>query len=480
MGPWCKNCSRKGYTESKCYKKPQKEKIAFNAESAFYVYNPSAEVFAVSEDLAQFLGSALVNSLGGSKYFLPIIDDFSSEVDVFTLKNENEVITVFREYLSRVERELDLKLKSVRTDNGMEFCYKEFEKIPRELGIKSEQTTIFTPELNRDSERFNRSSMDAVRTLLQDSGLQPRFWAEARQNYVYTKNRCIHKLTEGKTPVEIWPGHKPYIKHCRIFGSLVHVYVPKVYRNKLQPKAKIGIFMGYAVSRRGYRVWLPKEGKIEESYHVKMDETKNGVQILFDISTWERLEKPRNKSKRVDVYYYPPRKERLGSLNDAKRYCEKNNLAFDPDQFIFKPTTVNTCFEQKSDSEEEMNSDSLGWNHAQIDVKAFYLYGKPDTLVYMQHPEGFVVKGCGNHVCRLQKSIYGLHPRRGNLEFNRILIKLGFQQNELCNGLYTETDCILLVDIDDGKKVHSHPQLHPTGVHQTSNRYLGPALDIIG
>ncbi|XP_055924483.1 uncharacterized protein LOC129956581 [Argiope bruennichi] len=55
VGPWCKYCSRKGHTESKCYKKSQKEKKAFNAESAFYVYNPSAEVFAVSKDLEQFL-----------------------------------------------------------------------------------------------------------------------------------------------------------------------------------------------------------------------------------------------------------------------------------------------------------------------------------------------------------------------------------------------------------------------------------------
>ncbi|KAF8773182.1 Retrovirus-related Pol polyprotein like [Argiope bruennichi] len=311
VGPWCKYCSRKGHTESKCYKKSQKEKKAFNAESAFYVYNPSAEVFAVSKDLEQFLvdsastshfccerdwfknfrelsptkalladkrhtcevkgvgdidfcikdvkgdvhitlkdvlyapnmrrnlisgakmdlaglkinwcnlsyaeyiilimniffsvfrqeisyivkqlelhmknvvykrvtksvlekvhmdlwGPTPVNSLGGSKYFLSIIDDFSRKVDVFTLKNKNEVFTVFREYLARVERELGLKLKSVRTDNGMEFCHKEFEKFLRELGIKSERTTIFTPELNGVSERFNRSSMDAVRTLLQD------------------------------------------------------------------------------------------------------------------------------------------------------------------------------------------------------------------------------------------------------------------------------------------------------------------------
>ncbi|GBM44103.1 Retrovirus-related Pol polyprotein from transposon TNT 1-94 [Araneus ventricosus] len=520
-------------------------------------------------------GPAPVNSLGGSKYFLSIIDDFSRKIDVFTLKSKSEVFSIFKEYLSRIQRELGRKLKSVRTDNGLEFCHKDFETFLRDLGIKIERTSFYTPELNGIAERFNRSSMEAVRTMLQDSGLQPRFWAEALHAYVHTKNRCSHKLTEGKTPMEIWSGHKPSIRHCRAFGSLAYVYVPTVNRNKLQPKAKIGILVGYAVNRRGYRVWLPKERKVVESIHVKIDETKNGVKTLFDISTWIRLEKPRTKSKRIDVYYYPPSKERLRSINDVKIYCQKNKLEFDPNQFNFKPTKANTRFEEKSECHNETSSDSvdeasfvndifqneiymteipktfketqispdkekwneamseeiklmqnrkvwdlvepksnmkvlgcrwvynikhdeknnvkkyksrlvaqgfkqrpgvdftdvfaplvnfdiikflfvllvciLGWNHCQIDVKGAYLYGNLDIPIYMQQPEGFVLKGCEHYVCRLQKSIYGLHQsgRQWNLELSEILFGLGFHQNDLCNGLYTKSNCILLVYVDD-------------------------------
>ncbi|GBM34909.1 Retrovirus-related Pol polyprotein from transposon TNT 1-94 [Araneus ventricosus] len=560
-------------------------------------------------------GPAPVNSLGGSKYFLSIIDDFSRKIDVFTLKSKSEVFSIFKEYLSRVQRELGRKLKSVRTDNGMEFCHKDFETFLRDLGIKIERTSFYTPELNGIAERFNRSSMEAVRTMLQDSGLQPRFWAEALHAYVHTKNRCSHKLTEGKTPMEIWSGHKPSIRHCRTFGSLAYVYVPTVNRKKLQPKAKIGILIGYAVNRRGYRVWLPKERKVVESIHVKIDETKNGVKTLFgkvkhydyaiyqldqnlnndsdcraqddkssspktpsslDISTWIRLEKLREKNKRIDVYYYPPSKERLRSINDVKMYCEKNKLEFDPNQFNFKPTTTtNTRLEEKSECENKTSSDSvdevsfvndilqneiymteipktfketqispdkekwdeamseeiklmqnrkvwdlvepksnmkvlgcrwvynikhdeknnvkkyksrlvaqgfkqrpgvdftdvfaplvnfdiikflfvllvciLGWNHCQIDVKGAYLYGNLDIPIYMQQPEGFAVKGCEHYVYRLHKSIYGLHQsgRQWNIVLSEILFGLGFHQNELCNGLYTKSNCILLVYVDD-------------------------------
>ncbi|GBM98007.1 Retrovirus-related Pol polyprotein from transposon TNT 1-94 [Araneus ventricosus] len=313
-------------------------------------------------------GPAPVNCLGGSKYFLSIIDDFSRKIDVFTLKSKSEVFSIFKEYLSRVQRELGRKLKSVRTDNGMEFCHKDIETFLRDLGIKIERTSFYTPELNGIAERFNRSSMEAVRTMLQDSGLQPRFWAEALHAYVHTKNRCSHKLTEGKTPMEIWSGHKPSIRHCRTFGSLAYVYVPTVNRNKLQPKAKIGILVGYAVNRRGYRVWLPKERKVVESIHVKIDETKNGVKTLFG---------------RVKHY-------------DYAIYQLDQNLNNDSD-----------CRAQDEKSSSPKTPSSLGWNHAQIDVKGSYLYGNLDIPIYMQQPEGFAVKGCEHYVCRLHKTPLG-------------------------------------------------------------------------
>ncbi|GBM54741.1 Retrovirus-related Pol polyprotein from transposon TNT 1-94 [Araneus ventricosus] len=51
-----------------------------------------------------------VNSLEGSKYSLSIIDDFSRKIDVFTLKSKSEVFSIFKDYLSRIQRELGRKL----------------------------------------------------------------------------------------------------------------------------------------------------------------------------------------------------------------------------------------------------------------------------------------------------------------------------------------------------------------------------------
>ncbi|UYV61247.1 hypothetical protein LAZ67_1004099 [Cordylochernes scorpioides] len=148
-------------------------------------------------------GPAPVRSLGGSRYFLSIIDDYSRKVNVYFLKEKSEVFNYFKQYLHESERALNAKLKCIRRDNGLEFCNKEFENFLVNLGIKIERTSTYSPEQNGIAERFNRTAIEGVRAMLLDSGLQPRFWAEALNTFVYTKNRCEHALTKGVSPMEL-------------------------------------------------------------------------------------------------------------------------------------------------------------------------------------------------------------------------------------------------------------------------------------
>jgi hypothetical protein len=67
-----------------------------------------------------------------------------------------------------------------------------------------------------------------------------------------------------------------------------------------------------------------------------------------------------------------------------------------------------------------------------IDVKTTFLHGDLEEEIYMKHPEGFVVKGKKELVCKLKKSLYGLKqsPRLWYQKFDTYMLGLGFTRRK--------------------------------------------------
>jgi len=55
--------------------------------------------------------------------------------------------------------------------------------------------------------------------------LSPDLWAEAVATAVYLKNRSPTKALSDVTPEEAWIGQKPDLRHLRIFGHPVYVFL---------------------------------------------------------------------------------------------------------------------------------------------------------------------------------------------------------------------------------------------------------------
>ena len=77
-------------------------------------------------------------SIGGNKYGLVIVDDFSHFTWVFFLSDKGETQEILKKFIRRAQNEFDLKIKKVRSDNGTEFKNTGVEEFLGEEGIKHE------------------------------------------------------------------------------------------------------------------------------------------------------------------------------------------------------------------------------------------------------------------------------------------------------------------------------------------------------
>lgn len=198
------------------------------------------------------MGPMETNSMGGAKYVLTFVDDFSKKLFVYFLKAKSETFSKFKMFKNLVENQTERKIKTLRSDNGTEYRSKEFEKFCEENGIRHQYTTPYTPQQNGVAERINRTIVERAKCLLFDANLPKYFWAEATNMAVYLMNRTISAST-GKVPEETFSKKRIDLSNLRIFGTRAMVHVPKEKRKKWDPKSTQLTFVGYDEETKGFR-----------------------------------------------------------------------------------------------------------------------------------------------------------------------------------------------------------------------------------
>ncbi|KAK8916713.1 hypothetical protein KSP39_PZI022778 [Platanthera zijinensis] len=221
---------------------------------------------------ADLWGPATSPSLDGMRYYLCLTDDFSRYSWIYFLQQKSEAYTKFREFKALAEKESGHSLKCLRTDRGGEFTSQEFQDYCRSLGITRELTSPYSPEQNGVAERKNRTIMEKVKAMLQHHNLPQELWAEAAQTTVYVLNRSPTRSLEEVTPYEAWRKKKPNVQHLRTFGCLAYRHIPKEGRRKLEMKAEKGVFIGYSLESKAYRIYNPVTKKLSISRDVIFEE----------------------------------------------------------------------------------------------------------------------------------------------------------------------------------------------------------------
>lgn len=112
-----------------------------------------------------------VDSIGGDKYFVTLIDDFSIKLWTYLIKRKHEALEVFKKFKSIVERQSDHKIKTLKIYGKGEYVSNNFEKFYDKEGIVHEVVPPYTPQQNGVADRKNQSIMNMVRTMLKGKNL---------------------------------------------------------------------------------------------------------------------------------------------------------------------------------------------------------------------------------------------------------------------------------------------------------------------
>jgi len=87
-------------------------------------------------------------SLGGARYFVSFIDDYSRRLWVYPIKKKSDVFPVFKVFKAQIELETGKKIKCLRIDNGGEYVDGEFLAFCKQEGVVRQFIVAHTLQQN--------------------------------------------------------------------------------------------------------------------------------------------------------------------------------------------------------------------------------------------------------------------------------------------------------------------------------------------
>nr|GEV58652.1 retrovirus-related Pol polyprotein from transposon TNT 1-94 [Tanacetum cinerariifolium] len=190
----------------------------------------------------------------------------------------------------------------------------------------------------------------------------------------------------SKTPYELVHNKKPDLTFFRVFGALCYTTNDSEDLGKLLPTADIGIFVGYAPSRKVNSAGTPSSTTIDQDAHsLSISPSSSALQSHQGIAA---------KSTFMEDNLVAP--ARLV----AKGYRQEEGIDFEES---FAPVA-------RIEDIQIFIANAISKNITiyQMDVKTAFLNGELKEEVYVSQPEGFVDPDHPTHVYRLKKALYGL------------------------------------------------------------------------
>nr|GFA04133.1 hypothetical protein [Tanacetum cinerariifolium] len=182
---------------------------------------------------------------------LVIVDDYTRFTWVKFLRSKYETLEAVIKFLKQIQVGLNKTVRFIRIDNGTKFVNHDLTHYYESVGIFHQKSVLRSPQQNGVVERQNQTLVEAARTMLIFSKALMFLWAKVIATACYVQNRSLIHTRHNKTSYELVHSKKPDLTFLCIFGTLCYLTNDSKDLGKLQPTVDIGIFVGYAPSRKG-------------------------------------------------------------------------------------------------------------------------------------------------------------------------------------------------------------------------------------
>lgn len=243
-------------------------------------------------------------------------------------------------------------------------------------------------------------------------------------------------------------------------------------------------------------ILLTEDGEPENYQEVMSSDDKNlwleamkeEMDSLIKNDTYELVKPPKGKKILKKRWVFKNKKDGEKIVKRKARLVvkgcnQKKGIDFDE---IFSPvvkmTSIRTVLGLAASLDLELE---------QLDVKTVFLHGDLYEEIYMEQPEGFVVKGKEKLVCKLKKSLYGLKqaPRQWYKKFDSFITSNGYKRTSADPCVYFRkfpggNFIILLLYVDDmlivGQDADMIQSLKENLSKSFDMKNLGTAKQILG
>jgi transposase InsO family protein len=214
-----------------------------------------------------------VVSIGGCKFYVVFIDDYSRFSWMFPLRQKSEVLICFTKFKNLVENFFSCKIKQIQIDNEGEYVSAAFQTFTTTHGILHRLTCSYTSEQNGVSERKHRHITETELSLLAQSGLSSSYWVDAFLIATYLINRMPTAVLDNVSHFfKLFQKHHDY-SLLKTFGCVCYPLLRPYMSHKLHFRSKKCVFIGYSNIQKGYRCFDPQTNRVYISRQVLFDES---------------------------------------------------------------------------------------------------------------------------------------------------------------------------------------------------------------